>query len=682
MVQRNNNVADQAPPKTFICYRGTSSGSSVGEEIAKYLADEVFSDESSFSPVFFAEKKHYDFIDDLETIFRTVDKVIIVFSTGFFNGFFLESNDPAEILPDPESSTLLELRTALDHGCDLYAVFSGEFSWNSVDIMTMNRLEKYFGKEDLGRIRHISNPYVWKQTGNPNNAVLEFFNKASLYNVREFLRHLSPETERSFENEVTKYARNNNTDGIRAYLKKYLGSNNDSSIESYAAFYLLLVMLRQLKEFEQMKDLFDRYGARFSGYRSYSHIWVLYLIECGDDFDTQEALALSWQDCVDFPGNAGFVHLFADVYATSCERAEPDKRKLIMREWGGRGIEMADLAISLDESYAKYYCTRARIFALHKDYRQAEHYINRAIDKEHSGRQDYLIRLLNYQYYKAMIQIDKKLDRKNREEYGTFRVLQSLSGAGKMFNEDLIWYDKRTLVLLDGSTSLVPMQLDGRWFVQSFVQGIMEHPGGMLYERVNCALSYVSELFKNDQLTSGPSCYPSAAGIVVQLRRNDLEAMAIGDCTGLFFMDDGEIITVSDDSVTRFDQSVLDMCVELHEKLGITVAEALKREDVKGKLIENRMKMNQPDGYRILSINTKPCTAKDMIILPADRVNKIVLYSDGFSEVEDRFKQSELDLQALYEELRKLEADDPDFDKMPRFKLGDDASALIARVVL
>ena len=159
-----------------------------------------------------------------------------------------------------------------------------------------------------------------------------------------------------------------------------------------------------------MRENFRLWGQLYESKASYSHIRVLYLIESGEDFDAEEALALSEQDCETFPDNAGFVHLFADVYATVCERADPSERAALMEKWGARAEEMIDRAIELDAKYAKYYCTKARILALRKKYREAEHSINRAIDLEDAQQTVDLIRMLGYQYHKTMIQVEKKLD--------------------------------------------------------------------------------------------------------------------------------------------------------------------------------------------------------------------------------------------------------------------------------
>ena len=406
------NTGTAAAFKTFICYRGGTTGNRAGKEIADCVK-RVISREPDFAPVFLGDEnfeKKFDFISDLEPLFKTVERLVVVLNVNFFSDFFLEDGTP-----NKESPTREELKLALERHCELFAVHSGEFSWNMVDKTTLKRLNDYFGEERFGRLRHLSNPYVWHQGENPPAEILKRFSKSSLNEVRGFLRNLEADTERSFEKSVTEFATNNNNEFTREQLRRIVKEEAGGGI-SYAAFYLLQVMLRQRKDFGQMLENFRRWGQIFESEASYSHIWVLYLIESGEDFDAEEALVLAETDCETFPDNAGFVHLFADVYATVCERANPQERAALMETWGARAEEMVDKAIkySEDESggrgYAKYYCTKARILALRKEYREAEHNVNLAIDKEDSERKDYVIRLLGYQYHKTMIQMEKKLD--------------------------------------------------------------------------------------------------------------------------------------------------------------------------------------------------------------------------------------------------------------------------------
>lgn len=259
-------------------------------------------------------------------------------------------------------------------------------------------------------------------------------------------------------------------------------------------------------------------------------------------------------------------------------------------------------------------------------------------------------------------------------------ITQTLSRPGAAVNEDRIWCDHSRLALLDGSTSLVPSAFDGSWFTGSFVEGLAASDAGDLPERVNQALAHVEALYRAERPETEPEYYPSAAGIFVQERGADLEILAIGDCVGYFFMADGRMMRITDKTVTRLDQEVLDLCQTLRDQTGQTIAALLKTDEVRQRLLENRKKMNRPEGYRILAFNMRPCTAGDLILLPAREVRRIVLFSDGFDAVQDRLMKPDISLEQLYQDLRQMEREDPDFQRLPRFKPSDDASALEARL--
>ena len=134
-------------------------------------------------------------------------------------------------------------------------------------------------------------------------------------------------------------------------------------------------------------------------------------MESESDFEWDHALSLAHSDCKCHPDNAGHVHLFPNLYAMVCEKACPDDISRLKEVWGKLAQEAVDRAITLDSGYAKYHCTKARIMAIDGDFEDAEREINRAIALEDSQRKDYMIRLADYQYYKIMIQIEKRLTR-------------------------------------------------------------------------------------------------------------------------------------------------------------------------------------------------------------------------------------------------------------------------------
>lgn len=83
------------------------------------------------------------------------------------------------------------------------------------------------------------------------------------------------------------------------------------------------------------------------------------------------------------------------------------------------------------------------------------------------------------------------------------RVLQALSEAGGAANEDLICCEPDLLMLLDGSTSLIPTDFDARRFTRGFAQGMRTYAELALPERVNRALNYTEALYRQSGAGSG-----------------------------------------------------------------------------------------------------------------------------------------------------------------------------------
>lgn len=397
--------------ETFICYRGVSVGHSASLEIAQVIYDAI-NDDPVFGGVFFAgmPNVHYDFMCDAPRIFHGIRKYVVVLCTNFFSGFFIDSPKETEVRPSPESSTCLELKLAFENNCDLYPVFSGEFSWAGVDGKTMHRLEAYYGKDNIDKLKHRANVYVWKQSSNDPRAIAAYLSEMGVDGVLHFLRDLGDECTRDYEVELTEFAKQNDTLSMRNWLNDIVdGYVNETEAVHYAAFYALQMMLRYTKDFEIMGHLFAKHRERFASHATYNHIWLIYIMESEADFDTDYALRLAQSDCINQPDNAGHVHLFPNLYAIVCEKAQAAEAAATKAMWGRAAREAVDRAIALDKTYAKYHCTKARILAIDGDFDGAERQINHAIAMEDSQRKDYMIRLADYQYYKIMIQLGKRL---------------------------------------------------------------------------------------------------------------------------------------------------------------------------------------------------------------------------------------------------------------------------------
>ena len=261
------------------------------------------------------------------------------------------------------------------------------------------------------------------------------------------------------------------------------------------------------------------------------------------------------------------------------------------------------------------------------------------------------------------------------------RVTQSLSEAGGKENEDRIWHNDSVFVVLDGSTSLNNSQYTSSWFNDVFLQGFTGSisKGEALADAINAGILTAREQYVTPkELDALP---PSAAGIFVQEIGNQIEVLTIGDCTGLFFMSDGEYIKIYDKGVSRLDDAVLNECVQLREKTGKSISELMKTEQIREHLVANRKLMNHPNGYRILTPDMPLGDFGKKYTFPAEKLRRIVLFSDGFDLMEDKFHAPSFSLKELYKELRYIEQSASSFDSIPRFKISDDASAIVAEYV-
>ena len=399
---------------TFICYRGESSGSKAGIEIG----DEIYKtiqNQEGFGNVFYAEGSGipYEFKRHADPIIRNVRKFIVILTTQFFSGFFLDGNTEDEFTINPESVTALELNLAFKYKCEIYPVLSGEFSWSLVDTKTMSRLKSLY-KEQFSTLSERASVYQWHQNGNSAEDLIHYFSEVGVYAIRNQMREFSllGEVTREYDKDITTYATKHNSKPVRDWLKDILNDQTEIENVKYAAFYLLQIMCRQNKDYTEMKNLFDQYPS-FSNHESFSHLRFLYQISNVQDLDNDKLLEQTETHACNFPENAGYIHLFADCFANICEQSTEAERETIIDRWGLKALKAVDAAIRLDEPYAKFHCTKARILMFLHRYNEAIRQINLAIDKEDSNRVDYYIRLSDYQHYKTMIRVEQRFDEWN-----------------------------------------------------------------------------------------------------------------------------------------------------------------------------------------------------------------------------------------------------------------------------
>lgn len=230
--------------------------------------------------------------------------------------------------------------------------------------------------------------------------------KNEAIHIHEVLASLPDEKERAFEIGLTDLVQNTDSNTLRIELLKLIDTYLEDERLSYSAFYCLSILYRRKKDITLLGELISKYEGVFREHPTFSHIYVLYLKEKGIGRDVLRVIQKSYEAYTKLNKNAGVVHNFAETIASAYEDSDNQTRESIKKEWLSKANEAIDLAIELDRTYAKYYCTKGRLLAIDKKYMEAKEAIKRAIDIEDSSKIDYVIRLGNYQHYLLLIQTE------------------------------------------------------------------------------------------------------------------------------------------------------------------------------------------------------------------------------------------------------------------------------------
>ncbi len=221
----------------------------------------------------------------------------------------------------------------------------------------------------------------------------------------KFFGGLSAENTRKFEVDVTHFAANHSDAESLDFMHRIVEKESDAI--AYAAFYCLTVVFRNQKDYEQLHKLLDQYEGRFSFHVSYKHVRSIFLLESDAMYDYDVLLDDAYTSSKFLSENAGYVHNFAYAFAVICEKQGYGACQNTVEKWYDKALEAANHAIALDGSYAKYYCTKARILAVGGHFSDALNLIKHAISIERSTRSDYAIRIADYQYHSLFIQIQQ-----------------------------------------------------------------------------------------------------------------------------------------------------------------------------------------------------------------------------------------------------------------------------------
>jgi hypothetical protein len=278
-----------------------------------------------------------------------------------------------------------------------------------------------------------------------------------------------------------------------------------------------------------------------------------------------------------------------------------------------------------------------------------------------------------------------------------FERIDSVCEAGGSINEDVVGFTVSGGWVIDGATGVMGVKTlscrsDAAWFADRIDRALRAEVDETarsldILQKVvaTVAAEFTAISTRPDAATAEK---PSASLVMVRSVKNEeIEQTVLGDCSILQRNPDGRVANFCHSGITALDQELADELVRLRVASASSSHIAARIQQMERRI---RSKMNSDEGYWILDTEgggIKSSLVRCDAALPE---SSYLILSDGFRRLVDTYRAYddesliraafEPGLRALYQQLRNIEADDPEATSFPRIKHRDDASALLLRL--
>lgn len=267
---------------------------------------------------------------------------------------------------------------------------------------------------------------------------------------------------------------------------------------------------------------------------------------------------------------------------------------------------------------------------------------------------------------------------------------QTFTQAGTNRNEDTVFVNDYFGFVIDGATGLAgktisPCQSDAQWFAYALRDYLVNalHSPQDIRTILADVLTNVNNDFNTFDGAENVPIKPSAGIAIYRIVGDFVEYFVLGDCSILFKTNEGNIIHYHSTDLEPLDKANIKLMQKRAIENNIDVVDAFPL--IMEELQYVRNLKNKENGYYILSDNIDAVNHGIHGIIEKNKIQDILLTTDGFSQIFDLFKaynKAELfealktkNLEDIYAELYALQEQDKKCNNHPRFKTRDDATA-------
>lgn len=274
---------------------------------------------------------------------------------------------------------------------------------------------------------------------------------------------------------------------------------------------------------------------------------------------------------------------------------------------------------------------------------------------------------------------------------------ESLCNQGSAkYNEDIIGFTPDGLWVLDGATglnnkNLVSKESDAKWYVNWWNEYLYKNISKeknlkeIIKEGIKKIDIEYKRILNNKSITKLDK--PSSSICIVKLHKEKIEYLVLGDCA-LHTKINNKVSIQKDKKLCELDNNVYKEMEELPNLYDLTHDQI--KISVMNTIISNRLKKNTKEGYWILEFEEEAVDNAIYGSIDVDKKISIMLTSDGYSCISDRYKLIEEEklidevrkngVGNIYSKLRKFEEEEFSTNRFPRFKIKDDSSCIYLEI--